>query len=581
MRRLAVSAAALLAIMGVAFAIPGNPASAATGPAQHHPARERNWLRLTEGAQPPGNGALAYDAARHNTVLLVPGAPSQTWIFDGVAHRWARRFPATSPTLGSAVATYDASSGTVVAFGSDTDPSFCDPTIPGETWTWDGNNWTQLHPVRAPNECVGLGPNHMAFDLRHHRLVMVADLDNAGFGATWTWDESVWSSGPGGPQGAPIAYDQVSGRVVSYGGYLFFRGDNDYRLTQAWDGHRWVTVSRGGGPGQPAYRGYASMTFDPVTYSLVMFGGIGHYPSPHTFGDTWEFIRHRWVHIGTATSPPPEAGASFAYDVAHHVGILLGRSTWLFAEARAGNGLFLCSSDGGVFTLGDARYFGSMWGRHLNQPIVGMARTITRRGYWLVARDGGIFAFGDARFLGSTGGIHLNQPIVGMAATPTGRGYWLVARDGGIFAFGDARFFGSTGGIHLNQPIVGMAPTTVGDGYWLAAADGGVFNFGGAHFFGSAGGTPHEQPVVGIASTPFYEGYWLGGRGGAVYSFGGTITRQSSKSVRPVAAIAPGSSGFGYWLVDVDGGVVALGDAKTFEARRANLRAPIVGATAT
>ena len=69
------------------------------------------------------------------------------------------------------------------------------------------------------------------------------------------------------------------------------------------------------------------------------------------------------------------------------------------------------------------------------------------KGYWLVASDGGIFTYGDARFFGSTGGIHLNQPIVGMAATPDGKGYWLVASDGGIFAYGDARFYGSTGGI--------------------------------------------------------------------------------------------------------------------------------------
>jgi hypothetical protein len=43
-------------------------------------------------------------------------------------------------------------------------------------------------------------------------------------------------------------------------------------------------------------------------------------------------------------------------------------------------------------------------------------------GYWQVASDGGIFAFGNAGFYGSTGAIHLNQPIVGMAKTPDGRG---------------------------------------------------------------------------------------------------------------------------------------------------------------
>ncbi|MGH9302625.1 MAG: hypothetical protein ACRD0E_12190, partial [Acidimicrobiales bacterium] len=77
-------------------------------------------------------------------------------------------------------------------------------------------------------------------------------------------------------------------------------------------------------------------------------------------------------------------------------------------------------------------------------------------GYWLVASDGGIFSFGDAGFFGSAGGIHLNRPIVGIASTPDGGGYWLVASDGGIFSFGDAGFFGSAGGIHLNRPIVGM-----------------------------------------------------------------------------------------------------------------------------
>ena len=81
----------------------------------------------------------------------------------------------------------------------------------------------------------------------------------------------------------------------------------------------------------------------------------------------------------------------------------------------------------------------------------------------MVATDGGIFSFGDAAFFGSTGAIRLNRPIVGMAPTPSGQGYWLVASDGGIFSFGDARFFGSTGAIKLNKPIVGMAATPSGE----------------------------------------------------------------------------------------------------------------------
>jgi len=97
--------------------------------------------------------------------------------------------------------------------------------------------------------------------------------------------------------------------------------------------------------------------------------------------------------------------------------------------------------------------------QHPPQPAHrGHAATPSGRGYWLVAADGGIFSFGDAAFYGSTGNIRLNQPIVGMAAAPGGKGYWLVAADGGIFSFGDAAFYGSTGSIRLNQPVVGMAP---------------------------------------------------------------------------------------------------------------------------
>jgi hypothetical protein len=43
-----------------------------------------------------------------------------------------------------------------------------------------------------------------------------------------------------------------------------------------------------------------------------------------------------------------------------------------------------------------------------------MAATPDGKGYWLVASDGGIFSYGDATFYGSTGATTLNKPIVGM-----------------------------------------------------------------------------------------------------------------------------------------------------------------------
>ena len=121
---------------------------------------------------------------------------------------------------------------------------------------------------------------------------------------------------------------------------------------------------------------------------------------------------------------------------------------------------------------------------------VAMGATPSGAGYRIAGSDGGIFSFGDAQFYGSTGSMTLNKPVVGMAATSDGRGYWLVAADGGIFSFGDAAFYGSTGSIALNQPVVGMAATPGGHGYWLVAGDGGIFSFGDAAFYGSRGGQP-------------------------------------------------------------------------------------------
>jgi hypothetical protein len=97
-----------------------------------------------------------------------------------------------------------------------------------------------------------------------------------------------------------------------------------------------------------------------------------------------------------------------------------------------------------------------MGGQHLNSPVVGIARA-PGGGYWLVAGDGGLFAFGGAGFFGSMGGRTLARPVVGLTPTSTGQGYWEVATDGGIFAFGDAPFQGSMGGVALHAPMVAVA----------------------------------------------------------------------------------------------------------------------------
>ena len=251
--------------------------------------------------------------------------------------------------------------------------------------------------------------------------------------------------------------------------------------------------------------------------------------------------------------------------------------------------------------------------------------TFPGRGYWLVASDGGVFTFGDAGFFGSTGAIALNKPIVGMASTPDGAGYWLVASDGGVFTFGDAGFFGSTGAHRPQQAhrrhgrhprrraATGWSPPTAASspsvtpassarparspstspssawrppptarGYWLVASDGGIFTFGDAGFFGSTGRARPQQA---------HRRHGLHPRRRAATGWS-PPTAASSPSVTPASSARPAPSpstspssawpstpdGAGYWLVASDGGVFTFGDAGFFGSTGGlALNRPIVG----
>ena len=211
-----------------------------------------------------------------------------------------------------------------------------------------------------------------------------------------------------------------------------------------------------------------------------------------------------------------------------------------FPWGVSGGGYFEVAPDGGVFNYGNASFFGSMGGRKLNAPVVGIASTPDGKGYWEVAADGGIFGFGDALYSGSMGGRKLNAPVVGIASTPDGKGYWEVAADGGIFSFGDASFRGSMGGRTLAKPVVGITATPDGQGYWEVAGDGGVFSFGDAQYYGSVH-QPTFRGVVGIASTPDGGGYWMVTSDGGVFPFGdaafhGSIQQRAPDGLVGIAA---------------------------------------------
>jgi hypothetical protein len=217
------------------------------------------------------------------------------------------------------------------------------------------------------------------------------------------------------------------------------------------------------------------------------------------------------------------------------------------AAPRSGRGYWVAASDGGVFTHGKVRFFGSLGERPLTKPIVGIAARPRGDGYWLVGADGGVFTFGAARFHGSLGNKPLNAAITAIAATPSGRGYWLLGADGGVFRFGDARFYGSGAPLPNRPYFVSMAPTPSGQGYYLLAADGGVFTFGAARFSGAA-----IDGRLATAITVIRNGkYRIARSDGSIAGFGGAKSYGPPPDLlanqHPVIAIA-GRRGGGAWV---------------------------------
>jgi hypothetical protein len=204
----------------------------------------------------------------------------------------------------------------------------------------------------------------------------------------------------------------------------------------------------------------------------------------------------------------------------------------------------MVGSDGGVFALGGANYYGSLGGQALPSPIAAIAAPPTETGYWLAAQNGKIYNYGSVPALPALSlppGAH----IVGMASTTDGLGAWLTDNLGDVYAEGSALYKGGLGGVHLNKPIVGIAAAASGQGYVLVASDGGVFNYGTQNFFGSVPGSLKagqtlNAPIVGIAVTHSGNGYWEVGSDGGVFTYGDAPFLGSMAGIRlngPVVGI--------------------------------------------
>lgn len=212
----------------------------------------------------------------------------------------------------------------------------------GDTWDWDGAQWTQhLAPGPTPRNS-----HVIAYDSARDRIVIFGGHNGSAYlNETWEWDGASWTqmvisgSVPGPRVAAAMAYDSFRGSVILFGGAyadtsLHYRGD-----TWAWDGSSWTQLAMSGPSPTPRYA--HRMTFDSGLSRVVLFGGY----DGAIRGDTWEWDGSTWVKR-TVTGPTARASHAMAYDAAGTRVVLYGgdtaigtfsNDTWEYHGVRLGD----------------------------------------------------------------------------------------------------------------------------------------------------------------------------------------------------------------------------------------------------
>jgi hypothetical protein len=238
-----------------------------------------DWEKEVPVASPPGrcSHAMAYDAAR-GQVLLFGGQTftqsgvgtnyNDTWVWDG--SNWTQKFPAYSPPpmAGHSMVFDSARKKIVLSAPSNNLAGFND------TWTWDGSDWTFEDSSSRPVSRIYAA---MAFDSLRNQAVLFGGIDwtsGNSLGDTWVWDGSNWTQKF--PATSPrarsfafsqgMAYDAARAQVLLFGGGLERLGAS-YE-TWVWDGLNWTQKLPATSPTVVAY----AMVYDAARTNILLFG---------------------------------------------------------------------------------------------------------------------------------------------------------------------------------------------------------------------------------------------------------------------------------------------------------------------
>jgi hypothetical protein len=215
--------------------------------------------------------------------LLSPLDPADgvTWVLDG--DRWEGREPPTSPPGRYHAGMVEDPAGNIVLFGGYQYDGWGHSVARlGDTWTWDGETWTEHDGAVSPSPRAY---PHMVHDPVRDETVLFGGND--GEAETWVWDGQGWEQrnpplSPPGRIGAAIAWDATSQRIVLFGGstcasVVCLIGNDVW----TWDGATWLPHESVGERPSPRRFSVAG----PADGGIVLFGGIAGSGLP--FSDTW------------------------------------------------------------------------------------------------------------------------------------------------------------------------------------------------------------------------------------------------------------------------------------------------------
>ena len=286
------------------------------------------WFNVTSSTgeiTPTYAAAVAWDPNWDDGVLVYFGGcqirgacpTNDTWVYDGDVWQNVTASLSTSPPpLEGESMDWDPAWDGILLVGGETPDGQSD----AGSWLFTNGTWENITgPTGGPEVSPASVFGAMAWDSAIPAMVYLGGCTNstcAGvLNTTWiltgthTWSSSL---GIGAQYGQSMAYDPANGELVTYGG----TSPTGAQLNTTWaflEGRGWenLTASTVGCllscDLYPVGRSFASMTWDPQTGSILLFGGVN--TSDHLFSDPWSFAGSNWVPFPLNGSFAPPAGA--------------------------------------------------------------------------------------------------------------------------------------------------------------------------------------------------------------------------------------------------------------------------------